>query len=792
LRHPARGDTRQRARSARDPAAPNFTRREDFVIRRSIRSTCLLLGITLLVSCTDDRGPTGPTSVTSISRQISDGARGGQLDFFWLPPTVETSPTFTGPFDANALDQLVVEVCQLSAGACSGPPIERMTSEGTPVPARIRLDADGEYYHVTWMSGRSHAEAGAFYRIRVLRNGSELGFLDVQVVQNTPALASVNTSLYTGLVKGQQLEIRFRIQLPTARTTVKVNEVESSGGVPGDWIELYNTNAAAVSLAGYIIKDNDDTHVYTFPAGTTIPGNGFFVVEEAALGFGLGSADAARLFTPDGTTIVDSYSWGAHAVNTYGRCPDGSGAFRQTTAVTKGLPNDCSVIVRINEVESSGGTPGDWAELYNPTPVDEDIGEYVFKDNDDTHVYTIPAGTTIPAGGYFVLEEAAFGFGLGSADAARLFKPGGVTIADSYDWTSHAATTYGRCPNGTGAFTTTAASTKGQANACSGGGQTGLPWPGDPDVQTVDGTSVFGGNLSGLTYEGSGSATPGVLWAARNGPGTLFRLVWNGTIWTPDAANDWGTGKALKYMDGTGNPDAEGVTFASGGSTAGMYVSTERNNDANAISRNSILRFDPNAAGTTLTATNEWNLTSDLPVVGANVGIEAVTWIPDAFLTASGFVDESKSKAYAPADYPNHGDGLFFVGVEANGIVYAYALNHANNTFTRIATITTGLAGVMGLEFDRELHNLWAVCDDGCGGRSVVLQIATIDQPTPGRFAVTRLFERPTGMPNLNNEGFAIATQAECVSNRKAAFWADDGETGGHAIRRGTVSCTPF
>ena len=55
---------------------------------------------------------------------------------------------------------------------------------------------------------------------------------------------------------------------------------------------------------------------------------------------------------------------------------------------------------------------------------------------------------------------------------------------------------------------------------------------------------------------------PGVLWAVRNGPGALFRLVWNGTIWTPDLANSWGAGKVLHHANGTGNTDAEGVTFA--------------------------------------------------------------------------------------------------------------------------------------------------------------------------------------------------------------------------------------
>jgi hypothetical protein len=47
-------------------------------------------------------------------------------------------------------------------------------------------------------------------------------------------------------------------------------------------------------------------------------------------------------------------------------------------------------------------------------------------------------------------------------------------------------------------------------------------------------------------------------------------------------------------------------------------------------------------------------------------------------------------------------------------------------------------------------------------------------------------------MPNLNNEGFTLAPLAECVGGRRPALWADDAETGGIALRRGTVACTPF
>jgi hypothetical protein len=572
---------------------------------------------------------------------------------------------------------------------------------------------------------------------------------------------------------------------------IVVNEVESNGGTPGDWIEFYNGGASAVDLAGYFVKDNDNTRTFQLPAGTSIPAGGFLVVEEAQFGFGLGAADDARLFAPDGVTLIAGYSWTSHAATTYGRCPDGTGAFLTTTSSTKGTANDCSSPVRINEIESNGGTPGDWVELINNGASAVDISGYVFRDNADGAGFVVPSGTIIPAGGYLVLDEVVnavgnFTFGLGSGDAARLFAPGGTTLVDSYAWTAHASTTYGRCPNGTGAFATTTASTKGAANACPGD-LVVVAWAGDATVVNADAGGVFGTNMSGLSYVGSGSATPGVLWAAKNGPGTMYRLLWNGALWAPDAANGWSAGKLLRYPDGAGDVDAEGVVAVGGD----LYVASERNNAASSVSRNAILRYDAGAAGTSLTALNEWNLTGDLPVVGANLGLEAIALVPDSYLTAQGFVDQTTGLPYVPGNYPNHGSGLFFVALEANGTIYAYALNHVTNGFTRVATISSGFVGVMDLSFDDELTQLWAVCDDGCAGRSALLGIDTgVASPTRGQFVVRVRYERPTGMPNINNEGFTVARQIECVGGRKPAYWADDNGTGGVALRRGTVSCT--
>src|SRR5262245_63345607 len=56
----------------------------------------------------------------------------------------------------------------------------------------------------------------------------------------------------------------------------------------------------------------------------------------------------------------------------------------------------------------------------------------------------------------------------------------------------YATTTYGRCPNGSGAFAATAASTKGATNMCSSDVSFAV-WPGAATVQTVIGGAHVGG-----------------------------------------------------------------------------------------------------------------------------------------------------------------------------------------------------------------------------------------------------------------------------------------------------------
>ena len=570
-------------------------------------------------------------------------------------------------------------------------------------------------------------------------------------------------------------------------TSVRINEVESNADAT-DWVELMNTGTLAIDVSGWRIKDDKDSRTLAVPAGSVMAPGGYLAVdvdvETNPANFGLGAADTARLFLADGTTLIDSIAWTEHAATTLGRYPNGTGAFSVTSAATKGAANPVAAVtlpkVRINEVESSGDAT-DWIELKNTGATAVDLAGYVLKDNSDKDAYTFPASSTIASGGYLVVVPA---FGLGGGDSARLFAPDATTLVDSYTWTEHATTTYGRCPDGTGDFTTTKAATKGAVNACASDLVT-VPWPGAAAVSTVDVKGTYAENMSGLAYE---AATNGnTLWAVQNNPGKLYRLTDNGTNWVSGSSDGWGTGKVLHFADGTGNVDAEGVVLTDAGAAGGVFVSTERDNNVSGTSRTSVLRYDVSSGATELTATTEWNLTADLkayiPANGANLGLEAISWVPDSLLVSKGMRDESTGAAYNPAAYANHGTGLFFVGLEGGG-VYAYALDQVSGGYHRVATISTGLDGVMELEFEAETGALWAVCDNTCEGRSAILEIGA-----NGLFSTTAVIERPAGMPNLNNEGFAIAPQAQCVNGTKSVFWSDDSSTDGYALREGSIEC---
>ncbi|MEV6243607.1 hypothetical protein [Lentzea sp. NPDC051838] len=286
--------------------------------------------------------------------------------------------------------------------------------------------------------------------------------------------------------------------------------------------------------------------------------------------------------------------------------------------------------------------------------------------------------------------------------------------------------------------------------------QAATTWPGDSATKTADGTSVFGKNLSGLSFESAN-----VVWAVKNSPSTLYRLVPSGSTWKVDQK------RSLNFADGQGDPDAEGVVST----PDGLFVAVERDNDDGDVSRPMILKY-----GSGSNAVAEWDL-GGMPDVDPNDGPEGISWVPDSYLTANGFKDSS-GKTYNPADYPGHGSGLFLVGLEATGEVYVYALQGGEAKLLR--KFASGQAQVMDLEFDGS--KLWTICDNNCSGRTTTLAISS------GNFKVTATYNRPSGLSNVNLEGFAISPT--CSAGKKVVLWSDDDNTSSHALRSGSLNCT--
>jgi hypothetical protein len=317
-------------------------------------------------------------------------------------------------------------------------------------------------------------------------------------------------------------------------------------------------------------------------------------------------------------------------------------------------------------------------------------------------------------------------------------------------------------------------------------------WPGAERVVPLRADELDGENVSGLEHESDGSES-GALWTVRNNPSVLYKLTRVGTAWQAAGA-EWAGGRTLAYPDGRGIPDAEALTVVGSGAERRIYVATERNNLEPEVSSLKVLRFDPATApmgpNTRLTAEQEWDLTRHPELSSEpNTGFEGIAYVPDDVLRANRFFDESTGDVYDPADYGDHSGGVLFLGLEQTGMVYGYVLS-LDGTSRRIATIDTGMPMVAELEYDADSETLWALCDEACAGESAVMSFVA-----PGPFRGTRLVptaghDRPSSMPNINNEGFTITSSAECSGGFRPVYWTDDSAPPHPTLRAGQIACS--
>lgn len=121
-----------------------------------------------------------------------------------------------------------------------------------------------------------------------------------------------------------------------------------------DWVEIHNYSDAPIDLARmYLTDDPADPTKWQIPGGasqlTTVGPGGYALIwldghtSDAGLHapFALDSdGEAVALFAPDGTTVIDSVTFGPQRTDvSYGRSPDGTGPFGYLLAPTPGTPN---------------------------------------------------------------------------------------------------------------------------------------------------------------------------------------------------------------------------------------------------------------------------------------------------------------------------------------------------------------------------------------------------------------------------------------------------------------------
>ena len=414
--------------------------------------------------------------------------------------------------------------------------------------------------------------------------------------------------------------------------------------------------------------------------------------------------------------------------------------------------------IRINEVNSQGA-PADWVELYNETDQPVDIsGWAVVDDKDGRKPIKFPKGTRIQPDDYFVFytegktPDGSKGFGLGKGDSVRVFDENG-DLVDEVTWEAEThADPYGRDESDGGDldFKVLLGTTRGEKNLDPFVAPTS-PWqfdePGNPQaISNLNVSAIVGADFSGIDFDDEGIA-----WVVNNGTGKLWKIEFddNGNA---QVGGEW----QLRYPGKTGTPDAEGVTVGKDGA---LYVATERDGGNDKVSRPSVLRFElPKSTTGELEATHEWNLSEFTGKIGANSGLEAISYL---------------------------GEDLYAVGVESDGKVYFVDL--ANDTPVLKDSYKAPFPGVMALDYDMTSGELRVLCDEKCGGASIVLK------DNNGKFAPQGEMQRnPKNMgTSIANEGYGTFTKVgECVDGKKQSttrfLWTDDGATGGTVLRTAT------
>jgi hypothetical protein len=273
--------------------------------------------------------------------------------------------------------------------------------------------------------------------------------------------------------------------------------------------------------------------------------------------------------------------------------------------------------------------------------------------------------------------------------------------------------------------------------------------------QCIAGVSIidndFSANLSGAAW----NPVTETLWLVVNGPGTLFAAVPDGNGWKIAEQNGEEANWELANMG-----DAEAVTLVD--FAQGHLVYT--------LDEGGVLNQWDTSDYSAVTRVHNWSLPE---IENGNSGGEGLTFVPDEFLVAQGFVDPS-GDVYQSV---NGMGGLMFVGFQGNGDLYVYDLDpNDNDGVSFVGRYETGGNETAGLEFDRSTGVMHIWHDEDIDQ----LELVTLASEVSGssRKMTTQVtYSGPDLTPEMasNIEGLAVVPVDACVDGRRRLWLLTDG-----------------
>ena len=221
------------------------------------RVVCGALMCLPLAACEVGETVTDPLTEVPTLR-IADAAHNGDQHFYFLPP-LAWQPDYTGDFDAA--QQPEVSICELDGADCVD--VVTYSTGVESYGATLKADPDGEFYHLNWHTDRFALSVGSVYRIRVLVNGSEVGYLDVMLVENKSKLRSGGLDGKIPLVDGRTAPIKFRIEQGIVTNQepeppVVPNNPDPPPAIPEGSILGLVTDGAGTALPGIAVSALDN------------------------------------------------------------------------------------------------------------------------------------------------------------------------------------------------------------------------------------------------------------------------------------------------------------------------------------------------------------------------------------------------------------------------------------------------------------------------------------------------------------------------------------------------------